>query len=127
MMLYLRFIQLAVICLAAAMGQAGAEAIAAAPLNAVLLLAALPMAMFALAMFGQLGKHADLAATLFGIIAAVVVLPSLIMPVLWNAGPSGLADPVAMIAPLLVVQTFLIVSSAAMAHRASSKLVALAR
>src|SRR5690606_13095 len=120
---YLRFVQLAAVCLAAAMGQAGAEALAVAPLNAVLLLAALPLVLFALALFGQLGKHADLAATLFGIIASVVVLPSLVMPVLWNAGP----DPVAMAAPLLVVQTFLIVAAAAMAHRASAKLVAVAR
>ncbi|GAA3971517.1 hypothetical protein [Allohahella marinimesophila] len=127
MMLYLRFVQLAAVCLAAAMGQAGAEALAAAPLNAVLLLAALPLVLFALAMFGQLGKNADLAATLFGIIAAVVVLPSLIMPVLWSSEASGLADPMGMLAPLLVVQTFLIVSAAAMAHRASTKLVALAR
>lgn len=105
------------------MAQVGAEALASSPLDAAFLLAALPLVLFALALYGQLGKYADFAATLFGIITAIVVLPSLIMPVLWNAGP----DSVAMIAPLLVVQTFLIVSSAGMAHRASTKLVALAR
>ena len=123
MMLYLRFIQLAAVCMAVAMGQAGAEALTAAPLNAVLLLAALPMVLFALALFGQVGKNADLVASLFGIIAAVVVLPSLTMPILWNAGP----DPLAFIAPLLLVQTFLIVAAAGMAHRASAKFPAVAR
>lgn len=120
----LRGIQMSVVVLAAMMTQVGAEALATSQSAAAMFLAALPLTLFALALYGRLGEKAALMSSLFGIIGATVIVPSLIMPEMWKIAESvaNSSQSWTSVAPIAVIQAGLILAAAAMAQRASTQL-----